>query len=388
MRRLAIITTHPIQYNAPLFALLHARKSVQIKVFYKWGKSVLNKKYDPGFGKIIDWDIPLLEGYPFEFLENVAEDKGSHHFKGIDNPFIIESIQKFNADSLLVFGWSFKSHLRVLRYFKNKIPILFRGDSTLLDQRSFLKEIQRLLFLRWIYRYIDFALYVGKNNFNYFRKSGVPENKLIYAPHAIENNRFAMISDSCITYTDHLRQKLNIPADSFVFLFAGKMELKKDPAILLEAFRQCNFNNRVHLLIVGNGELDTALREKYKNIQGIHFLDFQNQLLMPAMYEIADVFVLPSRGPHETWGLAVNEAMANGKAVIVSDKCGCAPDLVADGENGYVFKAGDIHNLVKVLKKLSEHPGTVASMKEESKKIISNFNIEKVAQTIETVVNK
>jgi glycosyltransferase involved in cell wall biosynthesis len=130
------------------------------------------------------------------------------------------------------------------------------------------------------------------------------------------------------------------------------------------------------------------LREKYQNIQGIHFLDFQNQLLMPAIYEIADVFVLPSRGPHETWGLAVNEAMANGKAVIVSDKCGCAPDLVADGENGYVFKAGDIHNLVKVLKKLSEHPGTVASMKEESKKIISNFNIEKVAQTIETVVNK
>src|SRR5690242_286009 len=127
MRRLAIITTHPIQYNAPLFALLHARKVIEIKVFYTWGESVLHKKYDPGFGKVIEWDIPLLEGYPFEFLENVSVEKGSHHFKGIDNPFIISSVEKFNPDAILVYGWAFKSHLEAMRYFKKRIPVLFRG---------------------------------------------------------------------------------------------------------------------------------------------------------------------------------------------------------------------------------------------------------------------
>ena len=388
MRRLAIITTHPIQYNAPLFALLHSRKAIEIKVFYTWGESVLKDKYDPGFGKIIEWDIPVLKGYEFEFLENVSKDKGSHHFNGIDNPFIIDSLKKFDPDAILVYGWAFKSHLKVLRYFTKKIPILFRGDSTLLDERSFIKEIKRSFFLRWIYRHVDFALYVGKNNFNYFRKSGLAKRQLIYAPHAIDNHRFAVINEPCRAYANALREKLKISKPSLVFLFAGKMEPKKDPRILLDAFRQCNFNQSVHLLIVGNGELDIRLREKYGNIPGIHFIDFQNQQLMPAVYEIADVFVLPSDGPGETWGLAVNEAMANGKAVIVSDKCGCAANLVMDRVNGYVFEAGNLDNLIKVLKRMNEGRDSTELMKQESKKIIRNFTIEKLAEVIESVVNK
>jgi glycosyltransferase involved in cell wall biosynthesis len=386
MRRLAIVTTHPIQYNAPLFALLHARKVIEIKVFYTWGESVLHEKYDPGFGKIIDWDIPLLQGYEFEFLENVAKDKGSHHFNGINNPSIIETIKKYNPDAILVYGWAFKSHLKVLRHFKNRIPVLFRGDSTLLDKKSFLKEIKRTLFLKWVYKHIDFALYVGKNNFQYFRKNGLSTGKLIYAPHAVDNGRFARINDTCETFASELRLKLNLLPGDLIFLFAGKMEPKKDPAILLEAFRQCDFNESVHLLVVGNGESDAALREKYQQVPGIRFMDFQNQLLMPAVYEIADVFVLPSKGPGETWGLSVNEAMANGKAVIVSDHCGCAPDVIIDGANGYVFQSGNINNLVAIVKHMNEHLGDIESMKKESKRIIANFTMEIVAQAIEGIV--
>jgi len=278
--------------------------------------------------------------------------------------------------------------LKVLRYFKKKKQLLFRGDSTLLDKRSLAEEIKKSLFLRWVYRHIDFALYVGKNNFNYFRKSGLPESKLIHAPHAIDNVRFAMLNEPCTAFADDLRQKLRIEANSLVFLFAGKMETKKDPSILLEAFTQCNFDNSVHLVMVGNGELDVALREKYQNRPGIHFMDFQNQFFMPAVYEIADVFVLPSMGPGETWGLSVNEAMANGKAVIVSDKCGCAEDLVVNGTNGYIFNAGDINQLIKVLKNIDEHRDTIEAMKQESKRIIANFTMEKVAETIERIVNK
>ncbi|MCB0710584.1 MAG: glycosyltransferase family 1 protein, partial [Chitinophagaceae bacterium] len=70
MKRLAIITTHPIQYNAPLFQLLAQRENIAIKVFYTWGDTVLKEKYDPGFQKNIEWDIPLLEGYDYAFVEN------------------------------------------------------------------------------------------------------------------------------------------------------------------------------------------------------------------------------------------------------------------------------------------------------------------------------
>ena len=227
--RLAIVTTHPIQYNAPLFELIAQRNIIEIKVFYTWGESVLENKYYPGFGKVIEWDIPLLKGYNYEFLENIAEDKGSHHFKGIDNPHIIEAIKKFNPDAILVYGWSFKSHLKVLRYFKNKVPVLFRGDSTLLDKSSFLSSLKRNLFLRWVYRHVDIALYAGKSNKAYFKKFGLQESQLVFAPHAVDNNRFAFDGAA----GTQIRNSLQIPQEAIVFLFAGKLEQKKNPGLLL-----------------------------------------------------------------------------------------------------------------------------------------------------------
>jgi glycosyltransferase involved in cell wall biosynthesis len=387
MRKLAVITSHPIQYNAPLFELLHKRKKIEIKVFYTWGESVLENKYDPGFGKVIEWNIPLLKGYNYEFLENIAEKKGSHHFKGIDNPHIIEAIKKFNPDAILVYGWSFKSHLKVLRYFKNKVPVLFRGDSTLLDKSSFLSSLKRNLFLRWVYRHVDIALYVGKNNYHYFKKARLKKNQLVFAPHVVDNARFECKEDDCKRRARAFRKELNISEKDLVFLFAGKMETKKDPALLLQAFSDLHFSNTAHLVMAGNGDLEEELKKKYLESDNIHFLDFQNQTQMPSVYEMADVFVLPSKGPGETWGLSVNEAMANGKAIIASDKCGCAVDLVEEGINGYIFKTGDNEDLQSKMKTIVEK-GDLQKMKQNSKKKITDFTLEKVANIIENLINE
>ncbi|MGN6605070.1 MAG: glycosyltransferase family 4 protein [Ginsengibacter sp.] len=388
MKRLAIITTHPIQYNAPLFSLLYNRKKIEIKVFYTWGESVLQQKYDPGFEKVVEWDIPLLEGYPYEFLENVAKNKGSDHYSGIDNPSIIASVKKFEPDAILVYGWAFKSHLKVMRHFKGKVPVLFRGDSTLLDETSSLMATGRRLLLKWIYRHINVALYTGRNNHEYFRKAGLKNHQLVFAPHAVDNDRFQSLTDPDKKYADHLRGRFNILSNDFVVLFAGKMEPKKDPAILLEAFAQNRFPSDVHLVMTGTGVLLPALQEKYQDNSNIHFAGFQNQGQMPSVYQVADVFVLPSRGPSETWGLSVNEAMANGKAVIVSDKCGCAADLVSDGINGYVFKAGDLDKLIHILKQMADNKNCVVLMKAESAKKIIDYSMERVATAIETVLNR
>jgi hypothetical protein len=97
MKKLAIITTHPIQYNAPLFSLLNKRGKIRIKVFYTWGHAVLENKFDPGFGKNISWDIPLLEGYDHVFEKNISPDPGSHHYKGIDNPELTGHIKEWKA---------------------------------------------------------------------------------------------------------------------------------------------------------------------------------------------------------------------------------------------------------------------------------------------------
>ena len=191
MKRLAIITSHPIQYNAPLFTLLAKRGNIGVKVFYTWGEAVLQKKYDPGFNKDIKWDIPLLEGYEYHFVKNIAANPGSHHFKGIDNPGLLQDIKEWDADAVLVYGWAFKSHLKAIRYFYKKIPVLFRGDSTLLGQKKNLKKLLRSVFLKWVYSHVDKALYVGTNNKNYFLQHGLQERQLVFVPHAVDNDRFS-----------------------------------------------------------------------------------------------------------------------------------------------------------------------------------------------------
>ncbi|RZL36908.1 MAG: glycosyltransferase family 1 protein, partial [Pedobacter sp.] len=188
MKKLAIIITHPVQYYVPLFQLLAQR--CELKVFYTWGMAGVQPKHDPGFGKVIAWDLPLLAGYDYELLENISTDPGSHHGKGIMNPDIISKIRTFSADAILIYGYIYQSHFKVMRHFKGKIPIWFRGDSTLLDDTTSLKAIAKKLYLKWVYNHVDKAFYVGTNNKAYFKKYGLREQQLVFAPHAIDNERF------------------------------------------------------------------------------------------------------------------------------------------------------------------------------------------------------
>ena len=98
------------------------------------------------------------------------------------------------------------------------------------------------------------------------------------------------------------------------------------------------------LLFVGSGELESELRRAAGPELGrsVFFAPFQNQTRMPMVYASADVFVLPSYGPAETWGLAVNEAMNLAVPCIVSTHVGCGPDLVSQGDTGWIFEAGDV----------------------------------------------
>lgn len=387
MKRLAIITTHPIQYNAPLFKLLQERGNIKIRVFYTWGKAVLKNKFDPGFGKSINWDIPLLEGYEYVFEKNISTDAGSHHFKGIDNPELVDHITEWGAHAILVYGWSFKSHLQCLRYFKNKIPVYFRGDSTLLNESFGFKKMLRTLFLKWVYNYVNKAFYVGTQNKKYYLKQGLKENQLVFAPHAIDNDRFFDKDDAYNEKALGWRRQLNIRDDELVFLFAGKLEPKKDPELLIRAFVVVQVPG-IHLVLVGNGIMENKLKGIYGMIKNLHFIDFQNQTLMPVVYRLGDVFILPSAGPGETWGLGVNEAMACNRPVLLSDKVGCAADLVEIGKSGYKFAAGDKKDLIKKMRLVIEHKPDLANMGQYANEKIGHWNYETVAMAIETELLK
>ena len=384
-KRLAIVSTHPIQYYAPLFKLLTERGVLSIKVFYTWSQSQQGAKYDPGFGKSIEWDIPLLQGYDYTFVNNTSPKPNSHHYSGIINPTLNVEIEEWNPDTILIIGWNFNSHLKCMRYFHKKVPILFRGDSTLLAENLGPKLLIRTLFLKWVYRYIDYALFVGTNNKKYFLRHGVKEKELVFAPHAVDNERFLDNNNMYANEAIQWRTSLGIRNTDIVFLFAGKLEDKKDLELLINAFKLIA-DNAVHLIVIGNGPLESKLKSKYKNAKNLHFIDFQNQSQMPVAYRLGDVLVLPSKGPIETWGLSVNEAMACSRAIIVSDRCGCGIDLIKPGINGYIFQRKNLQDLINKMNLIIANKNNIDKMGSKSLEIIKDWSFEKICGQIEEIV--
>ena len=388
MKKLAIVTTHPIQYNAPFFALLAKSDAVQVKVFYTWEQSKEGALFDPNFKQTITWDIPLLEGYDYHFTKNTSKKPGSSHFTGIDNPNLLQEISEYNPNGILLFGWSFKSHLKLMRHFHHRIPILFRGDSTLLDESPdfSVKKLIRRMLLGWVYKHIETALYTGEANKEYFIKHGVSSNKLIRAPHAIDNNRFQYAPDA-EEKAAAWRAELGISTDARVALFSGKLEPKKNPIGLLKAFLEADVPN-THLIIAGSGVLESKLKEMAAGQKTVHFIGFQNQQQMPIVYRLSEVYVLPSVGPGETWGLALNEAMACGRKVIASSVCGGAKDLIQSEEIGTIVSKANQVELLEALKKNIIKPRVeLLNDGKKAQTYISSFSFHEIATAVESWIN-
>lgn len=334
MSRLAIVLSHPTQYYSPWFRWLATHTRLDFRVFYLWEFGVTTQR-DPEFGTRFKWDVDLLSDYDHEFVPNVASDPGTHHFGGLHNPELGDRLRAWHPDAVLLFGYSYRSHLGLIRH--PPAPLIFRGDSHLIGHSpSWLKRFV----LRRLYARFAAVTYVGAANRDYFRAFGVPEAKLHFAPHCVDADRFIR-SPACRAAAARLREELDLGGRKVV-LFAGKLLPAKQPAALLEAFLKLAPDDYA-LVFVGDGPERAALETRAAQQPGciVRFLSFANQSEMPSRYAMADLFVLPSRGLYETWGLAVNEAMHLGVPCLVSDRVGCQRDLVTDGETGWVFPATD-----------------------------------------------
>jgi glycosyltransferase involved in cell wall biosynthesis len=324
--------------------------SYSIKVFYTLGANT-NSIINNGFGTIENWKIDLLSGYDYEFIENISSYPSSLKYNGIKNPSLITKIKDYNPDSIVLYGWKHQSHLSVLNYFHGKIPIIFRGDSTTLDDSSgfSLRSYFRFIFLQWIYKKVDYVFSPGSASDQYFLKSGLKQNQIIRAEHAVDNERFMSMTKIEEEQLFELSSSLSIKPNEIIFLFAGKFIDKKNPLLLINAFVELKKQREdVRLLMVGNGILQEKIKQRINHLplsiaSSITLLPFQDQHQIKLLYRVANVFVLPSVS--ETWGLSVNEALASGTPVIVSDKCGSSKDLVKKDINGFVFKSGDSQDL-------------------------------------------
>lgn len=378
--RLAVVISHPIQYYSPWFRWL-ATHGWTLRVFYLWDFGV-QQRHDPEFGRDVIWDVDLLSGYEHEFVPNHSKDPGTHRFFGLNNPSLGNRLSEWRPDAVLVFGYKYITQSRLI--LTSKVPLVFRGDSHLLDapEPGFIK---RFLLSR-IYARFAAITYVGQANLDYFRAFHVSQSRLFYAPHCVDALRFSA-ENVLRAESVALKDGLGLGKRPVV-LFAGKLIAKKQPRELLSAFLEIETENAA-LVFVGDGDELTALRDlaATRPDKIVRFLPFANQSEMPARYLLADIFALPSRGPGETWGLAVNEAMHLGVPCLVSDRVGCQRDLVTDGETGWVFAIDDPSRLRITLERaLSDITRDAAGFRQRVMTRIAGYNYATATAGLEKAV--
>lgn len=373
--RLAVLLSHPVQYYTPIFRALAAR--CELHVFYGQ-KLTPQQQASAGFGTAFDWDVDLLSGYPSTFLRNVSRTPGPGHFGGCDTPEIGSRLRTGGFDALLVIGWNLKSYVQgVLAAKRAGIPVMVRGDSHLDTPRSALKRGVKELVNPLFLRLFDRALYVGRKSKAFYEHYRYPAHRLFFSPHCVDNNWFA--ARATAEARVQVRRSHGIGEDTFVVLFAGKLVPFKRPLdVITSAARSRSAGQLVEVLVAGSGELENEMmRDAHELGVPLHMLGFCNQTQMPAAYAAADVLVLPSNG-EETWGLVANEALACNRPVIVSDACGCAPDLAGDGKAGRVARLGDVDAIAACIGAVMARPPLESAIRET----LDTYNIARAVDGI------
>lgn len=397
--RLAIFTTHPIQYQAPLFRELALRAGVEPVVLFG-SRHGLDLSLDKGFGRAIQWDIPLLDGYAHRFVENVARRSDVDRITGIRVRDAKEILRAERADAVLVLGWQTVAHFQFMRAARALgLPLFVRGESNLLRRlpsgpkallRSALWLPLREVLYRALFATVAEFLVIGTRNAEFYRHFGVPARKLRWAPYAVDNARFALPAGEARAARAEHRLQLGIASDAVVFIASAKLLPRKRPFDLLAAFAAVAGEfPQAHLVYLGDGPLREELDAETARLgltSRVSVTGFVNQQAIPGWYAAADCVVLPSDSL-ETWGLAVNEGMAAGLAAIVSDQVGCAPDLVQPTVNGYRFPCGDVGALAARLRDyLRLSPAERDTMAQRSREIVAGFTTGHVADAIAAAV--
>lgn len=375
--RVAMVTTHPIQYQVPWLRLLAAEPGVDLTVYF----AMLPDAAEQGreFGVAFDWDLPLLGGYKHVVLQNTAAQPSLTGFKGCDTPQLYGEIRRGRFDAVIVNGWGTKTSLQALAACRlTGTPCIVRGEANGLRPRAWWKHS---LHSRLLSQYAA-HLVIGTNNRRYYHQRGVPDSKMHLTPYCVDNEWFASAADRWRREQgiQALRARFGLQPDLVTFVFSGKFVDKKRPGDLVAALRLLEQIDGppVQVLMVGDGPLAEGLREGAAGLR-MHFTGFLNQSEITAAYAASDCLVLPS-DHGETWGLVVNEAMACGLPAIVSDQVGSAVDLVVPGHSGDVYPCGDVAQLGARMAHWASNAAQLRNMGSRASHLVhSEYNFNRVA---------
>jgi glycosyltransferase involved in cell wall biosynthesis len=376
--RLVVLQTHPIQYYAPLYRALAERGRIQIKVIYLSDAGV--KPYqDPGFGRQVAWDIPLLEGYDSRILQADKAIAGSGFWRHRDSR-LSQVLREERPDWLLIYGYASVMNWQAVSWaHKHDVSVAYQSDSNVRVMRRGWRMLAKKKALRWFFSRVNAFFSPGEANFDYLQHFDADPAKIVWCPFAIDFFRF---------HTAVPRAN-----DGGVdFVWASKMIPHKRPLDFVHALEELVKRGHVDIkaAMIGSGPLLEAVREAAGDLLSEGILElrgFVNQSDMPAELCRGRIFVFSSE--RDPYGLAATEAAACGMALIVADINGCVGEHASarPGVNALTYAAGNVGALANCMETLLTNAAQLRSFREASQAIAAEHDVGRATSIIESVID-
>lgn len=355
--RIAVVTSHPVQYQAPLFQRLSRDPLIDLMVYYGHDGSLVSE-IDADFGIPVTWDRPLLAGYRSAFLTGRQAGSRTRILTLSVAKWLVSEFRRERYDAVLIHSYATASSaIGYLAAHLSRTPVLLRTESELLRKRSATRDLVRRLLMRLLTRLTSGFLVIGTANRAFYRSLQIAEERLFDTPYAVDNEFFDRARADVLSHREKIRSELGFSNGLPVVVFSGKLIDRKRPLDLIEAVRRLEHEGvPVGLLMIGEGALRSSIERfsRQNTLARVVLAGFVNQTGLARYYAAGDVFVLPAQ--FDTWGLVVNEAMLFAIPAIVSDMVGAGQDLVEPGVTGYVYRAGDVDALTAHLRTLVTNP--------------------------------
>jgi glycosyltransferase involved in cell wall biosynthesis len=388
-RRLRVLTisSHPIQYGAPLFRLMARHPKLDFQVAYCSLRGA-ESGYDPEFGANVQWDVPLLDGYKWTHIPN--RGTGAENFWAWRNTGLWKFIRQGKFDAVI-------SHIGYVRatfwiaYFASRsvgIPFIFGTDASRIEPRdeSKLKLAVKRIVWPAVFSLAGQVLTASSAGRDLMISLGFPPDRVSMTLDTVDNAWW--LAQASSVDRSEARKSLGFAPHEKIIVFCAKLQPWKRPADLLHAFASAAIPN-AKLVFAGDGAQRAEL-EREVAARGIadkvRFLGFVNQSQLPALYKSADLMVIPSR--YEPFGLVVNEAMLCGCPVVASDRVGAVRDLITPGETGYVYPCDDRVALASSLQNALGDPARLESIRQNALQRISSWTPQASADALEEAVER
>lgn len=288
-------------------------------------------------------------------------------------------LNSINPDILILGGYSYSACWAAFLWakIKRKKTIIWSSSNANDKSRSFLKEkLKGVLVSK-----CDAANVYGQRSRDYLVRLGMQKSKIFITGNTTDNHFYYDQTLKLKSNRRVLYEKHNVPDHNFLYI--GRFSPEKNILFLLKTYQRlkaekCDWG----LILIGDGPQRSEI-ENYINkyaVKDVHMPGFKQKEDIPLYLALANVLILPSI--YESWGLVVNEAMAAGLPVLVSKKCGCYPDLIKDGINGFHFDPFDETQLLKYMKKISHEKEFLTKMGQASMDIIKEYTPENAAKII------